>query len=291
MAGATPEAQKSATEQPLNLQMLQEALRETNRAMELKLVSKFTDLINPITTQLEEIQASLTKTAQTAELALDLGATLQEENQMQQKELQELKEKCLTLDTAQRRGNLKFRDVKEGTEGSTDLICFMGSWLASVLQLEENVAPIITNAYRKGLPNVPNRKFPRDIIITLADARVRQSILNKAKEKGYLLLNEEKILVFQDIPQEALLMRKALKPTTKKLQEAKQKYKWITPGRLMVLYKKKQLFAWDEDSGKALLVALGLDEPMEVDKKSNKRRWQQPDSPQKHSKIPVRLPF
>lgn len=68
----------------------------------------------------------------------------------------------------------------------SDLICFMREWLAKVCQLEENVFPIITKAYRLDSSNKLDRKIPRYIIVSFAGIKVKKRIQSTAREKNYL---------------------------------------------------------------------------------------------------------
>lgn len=97
-----------------------------------------------------DIQASLSKTSQVAETALETGLALQDESQAHQKDIADLKEKYIILAASQRENNFKFHEFDEEIEGSSDLTSFMGNWLASELNLEPKVFPSITKAYRMG---------------------------------------------------------------------------------------------------------------------------------------------
>lgn len=112
---------------------------------------------------------------------------------------------------------------------------------------------------------------------------------NLSREKNGLTYKDQKILVFPDLPlQEALVIRKSLKPTTLKLKEVNVKYKWHTPGKLVVRHDNKQYFSWDEESGKQLLLNLSIDEPMKTgEKKTCKRKISFQTLPHKGSKILV----
>lgn len=149
----------------------------------------------------------------------------------------------------------------------------MGNWLALELNLEPKTFPSILKAYRMGSKK-PDRVFPGDINVQFANLRVKKRIQNLARERNGLEFNKKKILVFPDLPFEALAIRKELKPVLKKLQEAQIRYCWSSPGRLMVNHKNKQLFAWDLDSGNDLLASLEFEEDMETDllKRASKRR-------------------
>lgn len=77
-----------------------------------------------------------------------------------------------------------------------DLVSYISSWLASTLNVEENVAPNLSQAYRLGHLNNPTRIHPRDIIITFMSIREKNRVLEYAKEKGFLQHQLDKMQVF-----------------------------------------------------------------------------------------------
>lgn len=89
--------------------------------------------------------------------------------------------------------NLKLRGLEENKEGTT---AFISLWLASALEMEKGVAPIITQAFRK--------KYPRDIIITLGDMRMQNPILDTARNKGTLCFQDQQIAIFPDKASKAI---------------------------------------------------------------------------------------
>lgn len=253
--------------------------------VETKLSKSMETALFPVLLQLTEIQTSLKKNAGGRDCH-GMGMALQEESWAHLEEIAILKDKFMTFAASQRESNIKFHGIDDSQENNTDLIILMGHWLATELSLEPKIFPVITKAYHLGA-FWPGRPVPRDIVVSFADQCTKHHIQNLAREKNGLFYKEEKILVFRDLPPEALSVRKALKPTTTKLQLAKIKYCWYTPGKLVVHHNHKPLYAWDEDSGQELFLTLGIDVPMEVEKKSYKRKLAFQTSPNKSSKIPV----
>lgn len=122
--------------------------------------------------------------------------------------------------------------MEEIAEDNADLIAFLSSWLAAALELDDRVGPVITQAFRIEAKNNPRRKYPRDIIIMLADMRVRQAILNAARQNGGLKLQDQLISVFLDIASEAIAKKRELKQILGDLRDAGIRHRWITPVRL-----------------------------------------------------------
>ncbi|KAL8202748.1 UNVERIFIED_CONTAM: hypothetical protein K2H54_024324 [Gekko kuhli] len=97
--------------------------------------------LDPINAKLNEITSDLKEASKKAEVAMELGETLQEELKLLQAREQVLTNKISSLEQRWRQQNLKFRGLDENVEGNTDLAIFMSSWLAKSLALEEGLAP------------------------------------------------------------------------------------------------------------------------------------------------------
>ncbi|KAL8221372.1 UNVERIFIED_CONTAM: hypothetical protein K2H54_066608 [Gekko kuhli] len=98
---------------------------------------------------------------------------------------------------------------------------------------------------------------------------------------------EAQVLVFPDIPQEALSIRQKLKNTTLKLRSAKVKYRWLQSGQLQISSHGKSFFVKDEDSGLKLLQALKLSDKQDP-RRSQKRKHIPTSTPEKNTKLPIR---
>ncbi|KAL8207005.1 UNVERIFIED_CONTAM: hypothetical protein K2H54_039003 [Gekko kuhli] len=153
---------------------------------------------------------------------------------------------------------------------------------------EKGVAPNILKAYRIGQMTNPKRRGPRDILVQFADGRTRQRILKEAASRGFIPYKDSCVQVFPDVPQEALKIRKLLKDTTSRLQQENVRYRWLASGGLQVSHKGSTLQATDEETGRALLEALKLSEPMDISGRSAKRRHDSPGSPTRSSKLSAR---
>ncbi|KAL8183706.1 UNVERIFIED_CONTAM: hypothetical protein K2H54_049320 [Gekko kuhli] len=198
------------------------------------------------------------------------------------------RERILILESQVRHLNVKFRGIPEGEEKKGDLVSFMMSWLSHVFNLENGVAPLILKAYRLGLATNPNRREPRDVLVQFADSRTCQRIIKEATSKGSLPYKACHVQVFPEVPQEALKIQKALKDTTSRLQQENIRYRWMASEGLQVSYKGSTLQATDEETGRALLEALKISEPMDTSGCSGKRRHVSPGSPTRSSKVSSR---
>lgn len=104
----------------------------------------------PLSAQLQDMQQNLAQLGQTTDAAMDLGLTNQETSRQLQKSCDWATEKILFLENQLKMDNLNLCGFPEGSEENTDLRIFISNWLASQWQLEEGVAPVLTDAYRLG---------------------------------------------------------------------------------------------------------------------------------------------
>ncbi|KAL8181265.1 UNVERIFIED_CONTAM: hypothetical protein K2H54_051018 [Gekko kuhli] len=133
--------------------------------------------IKPLSEELKAITTTLSEVAQAAESALETAIMAQDKIQHLQKAEDWAKLKIMSLENKLRENNLKFRNIPEDSEGTTELKVFLATWLSQSLQLEEDVAPFIDRAYRVGPTMRKNEKYPRDIIAAFPDHCTREAIM------------------------------------------------------------------------------------------------------------------
>lgn len=255
------------------------------QAFEADIINKIHALLNPIMERTEEFGDKLTHTAQTAEAAMELALTSQQDVQHFHCHEEWATERILLLEIRVRQRNLKLRGLPEKEEESADLALFVSHWLASVFSLEEGVTPTLLRAYRISPLHHPKFQGPRDILIELQDDRTHRSILQFAREKGYLLYKDNQILVLPDLPPEVLQKRQRLKQITSALQEANIKYKWSPISDILVQHHGSTLHASDPDTGHCLLQYLGLTPAPDDSKKTTKRKLDLSLTPPKWHKV------
>lgn len=242
------------------------------QSFETDLLSRIYSLLNPIIEKMEEMGDKLTQTAQTAEAAMELALTVQQDSQQFHRHEEWATDRILLLESRVRQRNLKLRGLPEKEEESADLALFGSHWLASALSLEEGVAPTLLRAYRIGPLHHPRFQGPGDILIELQDDHTKRKILQSAREKGYLLYKDTQILILPDLPPEIFQKRWRLRPITTALQEAQIKYRWSSISDVLVQHQGSTLRASDLDTGRCLLQTLGLAPAAEDTKKTTKRK-------------------
>lgn len=216
---------------------------------------------------------------------MELSLTQCEEIRGLQQDTDTQAERLVILSNRQRFFNLKFRGIKEGAEENNDLIIYMATWLAKTLNVEDQCAPDISQAYRVGKMNDPKKSFPRDIVVTFKDIRVKNTILKLTLDKGYMLHLNDRIQVYTDLAPEALNKKRELREVLMALWEAKIKHRWATPLKLQLTHKGRVYFIKNESEGYEVLQLLGISMPMATEKFSNKRKITTPaQSPEKQPK-------
>lgn len=78
--------------------------------------------------------------------------------------------------------NVKLHGLTEGLENASALL--VGDWMAGKLNLKQDFVHVIVKVYQIRRPNNPHRQHPRDVLVTLADPRIKIMLLNLTKEKA-----------------------------------------------------------------------------------------------------------
>ncbi|KAL8199127.1 UNVERIFIED_CONTAM: hypothetical protein K2H54_034893 [Gekko kuhli] len=148
--------------EPVTVQVLQDVLQKALQQTEKNILDKVNiqlqEILQPMADQINDMAKTLEETSEKAETALTLSKEIQAGSDS-------MKERILLLEAATRKQNVKFRGFQEDPAETPTLLNIMTTWLAEVLQCEEDDPPVILKAYRIGNPNKPNRKYPRDIMV------------------------------------------------------------------------------------------------------------------------------
>lgn len=241
--------------------MGRDMLREELSQIETKIIEKMTALIAPLSAQIQELKTNITQVAQTADAAMELSFAVQDSTGQLQRQAEWAADKVIALENQIKINNIKLRGLPEGVEESKDLGAFIASWLATQLELEDGIAPLLVAAHRIGPPRKGPNALPRDVLIKCADSRTKQKILATARGRGYLMYETYKILALQDLSAETLEARRRLRPLTMLLTKKKIRYRWQAYVKVQVIYKGVSLLADDLDSGAKMLQALDIDLP------------------------------
>ncbi|KAL8175583.1 UNVERIFIED_CONTAM: hypothetical protein K2H54_000742 [Gekko kuhli] len=192
-----------------------------------RLTDKVATMIDPINAQLQEINNKLETIAEETRKAKEIAqfntkaiAGLKQATSKQQEEISKHQDKIIQIETHLRENRLKLRGVAEDLCPPNNLSQILLDWFATLLQRETNSTKLIENAYRVGKQR---QKEPRDVIVQLNNTTIREKILSLAKKRKTLNLQNSNILVFPDIPAEAVQRRRSLKETTATLRSMDQR--------------------------------------------------------------------
>lgn len=250
-------------------------------AMEADLYKKLADPIKPLTEQITQLNLSVQATAKLAKGAMDMGVEQQDDIRALQADTETQAEKLAILSNRQQFFNLKFRGLQDKVE--VVRLIEVVSGLSDLLKIKERTAPIITQDYRIGCPNMPTRPQPRDVVITFADINMKNRILDMTKDTGYLY-KEERIQVFKDLSPEALAKKRELKEILAILRDVNLRHRWASPIKLQLLYKGKSYFIRSEEEGFEILQSLGIATPMARERASAKHKLVLQSPPSQASK-------
>lgn len=130
MAGAAKDA-------PMDVAPLtREEFNQKIDRMEGDYLKKIKDTVMVLAGKLEELTTSVQKIAETAETAMELGLTLQEDMKTLQQHDSEHFEKLLILENSLKKFNLKLRGMEENAEENVDLVAYLSTWLAQAWKAE-----------------------------------------------------------------------------------------------------------------------------------------------------------
>lgn len=200
--------------------------------LEQGMFNKVAKIMHPLTEKIDQLSLAIQKVNSVAEGAMDLSILQQEDIKALQEHTKSQEERLAILGNRQ-----GFRAIEEKAEGNSDLIIFISNWLATTLDLQGEAYPVLTQAYRLRSATIKNRTFPRDIVATFVDIRVKNKIMDIAKERGCLMLNNIRVFVYLDLTPETLKKKKELKDITTALTEANLRFRWATPLKLQVNHK------------------------------------------------------
>lgn len=217
--------------------------------------------LESFSTRISELTNTIKDVAHTAGEAFDLGKTHEKHIRDLQTSERLLRDRVAWLEGKARALNLKFRGLPEHPDLKSNLSPVIGSWLASLLHLEDGIAPTILAAYRVGPASSARPNFPRDVVVQFLYQKTRDAVLQMAQNSSAIHYKGAKILVLLDLPVEVLPKRKTLKSITDLLKANNVQFRWSATSDIVVIRDGAQYKADDIASGRTLLAALDLPLP------------------------------
>lgn len=216
-------------------------LLELKEDLKTHLASLIDQKLDPLTKQISSLSSTLSEVTNTANAAFEES----ERNRGLIKEIKAteklLKDRIAWLEQRARAMNLKLRGVPERQEINNALLQNILTWITSQLNLEGNLSPTITSAYRVGPASLACPNFPRDIILRFLYTTERDALLQFARKNGALFYLGNKVIVLLDLPQEILMKRKSLKVIMDQLKAKNIRFRWTVSSDVVVVKDGAQL--------------------------------------------------
>lgn len=214
------------------------------------------------TKRLTEIMAAIKEVSQMARETFDLCKKHNQSITDLKASKRLLKDRVAWLEGEARFMNLKFCGLPEHPDLNSNLSPANASWLASLLHLEDGIAPTIIAAYRVGPALIIKPNYPWNVVVQFLYQRTKDAVLQLAQNSSALQYKGTKILALLDLPSEVLMKRKLLKPITDQLKAKNVRFRWSATSNIIVVRDGAQFKAEDIASGHTFLVALDLPLPL-----------------------------
>ncbi len=148
-----------------------------------------------------------------------------------------LMDKTEDLKSRTRRQNLRMLGIPENSEGP-QITSFMTQFFAETLDMDIPDGPeMLDRAYRlASRPGLGANAPPRPMIVRVHHFRVKQHILQRAREKGPLSFRGQPVHIFPDFTTEVASRRASLNNIKQKLRTANIRYGLLFPARLWITF-------------------------------------------------------
>uniref|UniRef100_A0A8C5ER82 Transposase n=1 Tax=Gouania willdenowi TaxID=441366 RepID=A0A8C5ER82_GOUWI len=137
------------------------------------------------------------------------------------------------LEGRQRRCNIRILGVREQFETGTRPVACVAKLLQELLSLD--AAPTLDAAHRSLQPAPVRGQRPRPLIVKFHYNQEKLEVLRKAARNGPLLYNNDKILIFPDLPPTVVRRRGAFKDVKELLRGCQDvRYGMLYPAKLRI---------------------------------------------------------
>uniref|UniRef100_A0A3B5M6N4 L1 transposable element RRM domain-containing protein n=1 Tax=Xiphophorus couchianus TaxID=32473 RepID=A0A3B5M6N4_9TELE len=150
-----------------------------------------------------------------------------------EKTIERALERLDSLENQSRRQNIKIMGLKEGIEGR-EPAAFFEEWIPKVLGLQQTQIKI-ERAHRTG-PQVgrSDRDHPRAVLVRLHNYIDKQKILNAARNKGIIQVEDRRVSFYQDFSAEIVRKRQESSGARRQLREAGVRYAFLFPAVIKI---------------------------------------------------------
>lgn len=220
--------------------MIDQRFQQLSSSIRSELTALKNDTNNAISAvkEVASVQATtLAELERGASFTSDQVTKLQQEVRLLTNSVSQLNEKCTDLESRSRRQNLRILNIKEGEEKGQNIRDFIANVLQSALALDN--PPMIDRAHRSTVnQSSRNNMHPRAFIIKLHYFHEWEIVMRKAAQTKTICYNQNKILIFPDLPP-AIVKQRARFTRAKELLRDRSdvRYGFQYPATMRITYK------------------------------------------------------
>lgn len=209
--------------------------------------SELTALKNDTNNAISAMKEVASKQATTlAELERGVSFTSDQVTKLQQEvglltnSVSQLTDKCTDLESQSRRQNLRILNIKEGDEKGQNIRDFIAKVLQSALALDTPL--MIDRAHRSTvIQSSRNNIHPRAFIIKLHYFHDWEIVMRKAAQMKTISYNQQKILIFPDLPPAIVKQRARFSRAKELLRDRPDvRYGFQYPATMRITYKDEE---------------------------------------------------
>lgn len=238
---SSADAQGPAHEAPDKLDLILREIKDTRAALEQQIGTLATglNLLKADHKKLSETVQDHDRSLKTMEPQI---ATHDTQIQQLQTQMTTLQERVEDAEGRNRRNNIRVIGLQERSEG-TNAATFMEEWLREHVA-GEDLSPYfcVERAHRIPTGRPKPGANPRPLILKILNYRDRDILLQKARDKGTILFENQRVSLYPDYTVAVQKQRFSFQLIKQKLRAAHLKYALLFPARLKIFYDKKTYF-------------------------------------------------
>ncbi|CAK6979976.1 uncharacterized protein LOC117557980 [Scomber scombrus] len=143
----------------------------------------------------------------------------------------QLEERCERLETFARRNNLRIRWVPQGSEGN-DIVGFVKKLIKEELGVQDEI--LIERAQRANGQRTEDNNPPRSIVVCVQNYHMKQTVLQAARAKKDIQVNNHRIYFDVDFTTKVYKERAKYRKVRKQLEKRQIKSYILFPAKLKI---------------------------------------------------------
>lgn len=232
---------------------IKEELKENRTEMLKDIHNEIEVLVGKIDKTNEDVQA-IKKESQETNKKINF---LEGKVETLEAKLSQSEQTILLLENKLRERSIKLRGVPE--EKEENLFEKVIPLIARFIDMEEDYLETqVEKIFRINTKIAREKKLPRDILIGFVNIRIKEEILQQSY-KDKLMIEDNVIEIFKDLPPQTLKRRQDFKFLTDILQDKDISYRWNKTEGVSVLYNQKRHLINTTEKAKVFLTKLNLE--------------------------------